>query len=779
MKPAVQVKCPNCEKLLRVPPDMLEVALKCKHCGYLLQLKKKPATVGSTGLPSAPATTGAKPVPVEGRASSSSNGYAPPPLSLDDLPELPPVARTPAPAGEPRPQSSGPIARERAPAPLVEPLPEAAPTDFNPAFERAGRRHTGRGVYKGPRDNGNRIKLIAVGSIILLGAGVLGTIIFKPELFQGKAEEKKSDEKDQAGNSNIGTNPGTGTNPSGTRPIQAGLMGAFPRRVLAIGITNYLYANPIQYGTSLAEKDNDRRDFYKAIDRLVTSWKIPKDEVFYLTDGPLAENKVDQKHPPLKMVVNGTIDAFLETSRPQDRIVIFFAGHAVEKDGEAYLVPLEGELEEIGTLIPLKEIYAKLDKCVAQEKLIVFDVCRFDPGRGVERPSFGVMTEGLQKALHNSPDGVSVWTSCAAGQYSYEFEYNQVDFQGLRKMELYGSVFFSLFFAADSKGRMGKSATGNGMHQPSDPLPIETLSEFIDSFTTLVVKDLEKKEQTPKLTYKRRKEWLAYDKDQPLAKKFDFPEPPPTAKREEVIAMFKEIGLPPIKAVRKETEAQKMADNFPFTKESLEGYGNNGPSFEDIQKAPEKYNKDYPLRVATVEALVEMRKLKQGNTADELPERFNSPITDADKKKITDKYQRTITTRQAILEELKDNLEEINKKRDMEKSKRWLANYDYAYAQVRARLAYIYEYNLALGKVKLETLPELSPSQLKNGGWRLASTQKMISPKEIRDMADEAKSAMTELAKANPNTPWAVLAKAQRSMALGLNWQPSSFGSDE
>jgi hypothetical protein len=35
----------------------------------------------------------------------------------------------------------------------------------------------------------------------------------------------------------------------------------------------------------------------------------------------------------------------------------------MEKDGEAYLVPLEGEFEEIPTLIPLKPIYEKLAKC--------------------------------------------------------------------------------------------------------------------------------------------------------------------------------------------------------------------------------------------------------------------------------------------------------------------------------------------------------------------------------------------------------------------------------
>ena len=51
------------------------------------------------------------------------------------------------------------------------------------------------------------------------------------------------------------------------------------------------------------------------------------------------------------------------------------------------LVPQEGELEDVSTLIPVKDFYQKLAKCPAQEKLLVYDVCRFDPGRGAEPPS--------------------------------------------------------------------------------------------------------------------------------------------------------------------------------------------------------------------------------------------------------------------------------------------------------------------------------------------------------------------------------------------------------
>ena len=265
---------------------------------------------------------------------------------------------------------------------------------------------------------------------------------------------------------------------------------------------------------------------------------------------------------------------------------------------------------------------------------------------------------------------------------------------------------------------------------------------------------------------------------QPLPKRFDLPTPPPTAKREQVVAMFQELKLPPLKALGKDVaEKASLADTFPFTEEVLKPYFDDGPNFEDIQKAPEKYMKDFPIRVATVNALVEMRKLKQESARDELPEEFREKtISDAIKKMITDKFQRVITTRQDILQDAKENLEELAKKRDTEKSKRWLATYDYALAQSKIRLAYIYEYNLALGKVKLEQLPELGPTQT---GWKLSSQEKMISPKEIRDMAEEGKEALSKIVTDFPNTPWAVMAKTQRHMVVGLAWQPSSFGADK
>ncbi len=730
MQAACQIQCPNCRNILRVPFGLANVAVKCKFCAQMLLLKAKSARLA-------------------GHLNGAFNGLMP--------------------AQPAQPYSNGYVAAPpngAAHLPFGSPLPEVTPAYSSPVVESPGRYGRRRGGYKGPRQN-NSARWIIVGICVVLSAGFFTTILLRPDWFKANNTGPAKPAEVAKGNDARPKDGPKTAEPEGTQPLPPNQTGPFPRRLLAIAISEYIYANGLQYGVSTAG-----RDFFKAVDYLATGWHIPKEQTYFVTDGPVG-GKVDSLHPPLKMVVNGTIDAFVSSCRPQDRIVIIFSGHAIEKDGEAYLVPIEGELEDVASLIPLKEFYAKLSVCPAQEKLVIFDVCRFDPQRGIERPAFGMMTEALEKALHECPDGVTVWTSCSAGQYAYEYRDADVSIGEIR--DLYGSVFFGVFFGGNNRQQLfSHRQEGKGIPHPADSLPIGPVSEYVTEKTETVVKFLQNKAQTPKLTSKARKEWRPYDPNEPLAAKIELTNPPRTANREEIAAMFREIELPGIKEAVKldEGSSVKLAASFPFTKEQLSGYEDSGPTFDEIAKNPAKYAKEYPLRAATVEAITEMRKLR--HTGMQLREEFRSPINDGTKKDITDNVQKIIATRQSILDELKDNLEAANKKRETEKSKRWLANFDYAYAQVRVRLAYVFEYNAALGKVKTGQLPELDMAKNQTG-WRLASVEKMGSPKDIRDLADEAKNSFAELAKANPHTPWTVMGKSQKNTTLGLKWEPSNF----
>src|SRR5262249_40795725 len=141
----------------------------------------------------------------------------------------------------------------------------------------------------------------------------------------------------------------------------------FPRRALFICVSNYLYANPVSYGAK-------SRNVHEIMDRLCTALHIAPSQRVELSDAA----KVDA-HPTTKPVIEKTLMDFLNSSRVQDRIIVTFTGHAVEIGDDSYLVPLEGELTNKESLIPLKWVYDQLGKCKAHQKVLIMDVCRFDP----------------------------------------------------------------------------------------------------------------------------------------------------------------------------------------------------------------------------------------------------------------------------------------------------------------------------------------------------------------------------------------------------------------
>ena len=394
--------------------------------------------------------------------------------------------------------------------------------------------------------------------------------------------------KKSGGTSGEGTEPANPVahNPGGGEPVPAGT-GAFPRRMLAISIHSYLYANPLHNGdTGFAVDENRRTGTDAAVRRLAERWRVPKDQLYHLTDAPvLGEKKAEParaqpddtkkgrvkgaeitappepakriaKSLPLRSVIEGTITQFLDTSRAQDRIVFLFCGHAMEKKGKTYLVPLEGDLDEVESLIPLDWLYEKLGACKAQEKVVIFDVCRFHPERGLERPSPGPMTEALEAALHNSPDGVTVITSCSRGEQSIELDYynTQLSFDtpGVKGtgVDLHGSFFLSMLHAASIAGALSPDKK---LPAPGDELPVERLARWMkEKLGEVVHFKFPDRTQTLKATIKKSAEPVAFNPAEPAPPRFEFPVPPPSADPRAVMAIVREVQLPPVKSFRED-----------------------------------------------------------------------------------------------------------------------------------------------------------------------------------------------------------------------------------
>jgi hypothetical protein len=100
--------------------------------------------------------------------------------------------------------------------------------------------------------------------------------------------------------------------------------------------------------------------------------------------------------------------------------------------------------------------------------------------------------------------------------------------------------------------------------------------------------------------------------------------------------------------------------------------------------------------------------------------------------------------------------------------KRWQANYDFMRARLELQIAYVYEYQSMLGRLRKD--PPLL-DRATEGGWRLVRSHVMTGDPEGRKMALGAGLALTQIIHRYPGTAWEALARQARDVPLGLSWQ--------
>jgi hypothetical protein len=696
MPPTVQARCPGCQKVLRIPADWLSQTVKCKFCATVLQAQPRAAAAGRVA------------------------------------PAVPPPGRNEPPTLELALDSTSPSAAL-----------SSSPFDLS-----AAEGVPGSGLRRRAHRRGSKTAMVV--SFLIVGLILAGGMTAAVVYF------KNAKPPSEPGPADPGSPPGTAGNmPPGNVELPP-TTGPFPRRIMAVSVSNYLYANPLNYGDEGANARQPlRHDLNSLLNRLADNWRIPREQRFEVSDQ--APDK--QARPPLREVMKKSIESYLDTCRPQDHIILLFAGHAVEVGNETYLVPLEGDLANKDTLIPLKWVYEKLAACKAQQKVFIVDICRYDPGRGEERPGSGPMKPGVEKALKEPPAGVQVLASCSAGQYSYEYDYAFTD-----GLNIKGSVFLNAFFAALMKG-------GKGISKPEEPLPVPQLAEAVIATTRQCVQNLEKKDQTAFLSGLAPTTGAPYNPNEPPAVAASIP--PPTglqggtpANREDIRSIFLELDVPPIKA-SKVSSSTKLDEVIPFSADVIGKYKLDVP-ISEIRMNP----KQYPLRVATLDAFELLNRFRK--EAGALPEELRSDMDDKSKAELL-KGQKKESLAIFEFKEVLDKLEEAGQSRKNEKSARWQAHYDYAKAQVEARLAYLYEYQLMFGKARRAEMPTLD-AKLNQKGWRLASQEKLQSTSdEVKDLAKDSRKLLDKLVREHAGTPWEIAARRERFTALGLQWQPTSF----
>lgn len=779
MTQVVQATCPGCKNILRIPADWIAQPIRCKHCGLVMQARQPAASAHVTAPPPVPAAR--TPLPNNRRA-------APPPV---------PAAVTTAPKAP-----TARVAVQTPPVPTAPPVAYAPSsgspfgdlrTDESPTSRRHRRR---KGGWKGP------LILLAVFGI---AGGVMAAnwervkALFPPE--ESKENTKVADARTEdpepkkpahtepspkranpvKGPTKPTKEPGKGPksnprppvekprDPVVTRPkppitrpkppvvkkpprrIRSDL---FPRRALIISVHNYLFANPVQSGVP-----GMTHNVSVLPDALNNGLNINLEQILHLSDVA----KSGRSRWPVKKVIEETLTSFLDTSRPQDRIMVFFIGHAVEIGDEPYLVPIEGELGEADTLIPLKWVYDKLARCKARQKVLVLDAFRNNPTLGQERPTAGAMGPKTDAMLRSPPLGVQVWSSCVEKQYSYETDDSPM---GTFLAELYDNT---------RRGLMGK------IQHPEDPLPLEPYLERINGG---MKKELDRLGlvQVSRLTGMAPPDGAAYDPSAP-------PAPPPTlaagipmddsvgtliAKVEE------EVGTPPVK-VATDDRSVNLSGLPPFDPAIMKKYEDDGkgdpksPLRVAVRKAraalwavniipPPKDLEDEVQKYKTM-MKVDLRTLKEG---------YRAPGPGNAEKRFKEQLFRDEETVGRMFLSLNDVLEELKSDKVKEErdpaSKRWQANYDFVLARVEAQIAYLYEYLSMLGQMRKE-FPKRDPEL--HGGWKLAARTTLSGDSTGKKLAKDANKILDKLAKQHKGTPWAILAKRVRLTALGLDWRPA------
>lgn len=682
MSATVRATCPGCQTPLRIPIDWADRPVRCKKCGTTVRAKGEPTPPVARLAPSAPPKP-ATPQPVAHPAQPVSAFPMPPSFAVSVEPD-----------------DSGPI---------VGDLPLA---------------------YVRRRSGGGPVGWIVFALVLAAGlvAGGLFGLPYLKKLQDGAAvATPPTDQK-----------PAVTTHPPPTPSA------GFPRRMLVLNATRYLYCNRLAAGT-----DRSGDAVTATAKRLAFEWRVPADQAsnqLYVLNDTAAKDP----RPMLKPLILEALAKFCDTSRSQDRVVVYYGGHAVEVAGKPYLVPAEGELTDAATLIPLDDFWAKLKECKAAQRVVLFDVCRLNEDDDRVRPGSDPMSPGLEKALLAPPPGVEVVIACTAGQTAAEFRRPPAS-------EVSGSLFLSSL----------KRAAGKGKADPPKPDDLFPVAAWVDA-ATAQIKEVARATGRPVQTPKRAGESPTSpppaDPNLLPVPRFDLPFPPKGASVTEVEQIVKRITLPPIR------EAETADDDrpellLPFPAEVMKDYRQDGEPDGD----------KHPHRQATTDALASITKEWGRTSAKEargLRYEFAGETNDRVKKTI--EREQEVPARIIIrLEQTIRRLDVLAETLDREPSKYWRASFQYTLAQAKARLAFMHEYNVALGLIRTDSLPDVDKSKGQDG-LQLVSVEKMKSKK--KELAEEARELFGKIAADHKGTPWAVAAKRSQAVALGLEWRPYAPG---
>ncbi|KAM3097397.1 caspase domain-containing protein [Phormidesmis sp. 146-12] len=174
---------------------------------------------------------------------------------------------------------------------------------------------------------------------------------------------------------------------------------------IVIGINQYRFLQPLRY----AKRDAELMQNFLLND-------AGFDRVFFFSDdsSPLGDKSTEPFRTNLLRVMRQIFEQpFMGAG---DNFWFFFSGHGIRYDDRDYLMPLDGDSEDVeNTGIATHDITDRLRRCGADNIVMMLDACRNDSkksGQGI----------GRQTEEEARRTGVISIFSCSPDQYSYEIE---------------------------------------------------------------------------------------------------------------------------------------------------------------------------------------------------------------------------------------------------------------------------------------------------------------------------------------------------------------------
>jgi len=129
---------------------------------------------------------------------------------------------------------------------------------------------------------------------------------------------------------------------------------------LVVGINKYLHASPLNFACN---------DAGEVAQILQNKFEFPADNIILITDESATRDRIMYEY----------LEFAGEKVSPDDRIVLFFAGHGYTRPGArgdvGYLVPVDGTTENLASLIRWDELTRNTDLIPAKHILFIMDAC--------------------------------------------------------------------------------------------------------------------------------------------------------------------------------------------------------------------------------------------------------------------------------------------------------------------------------------------------------------------------------------------------------------------